>query len=92
MASAARRALIVQDLARSRLGYALAWTALRVLVRSDVARIDGARSVRAAFTIPEAESLARRAGLEGACIAACWPERFVLEWRRARAGPARSAP
>ena len=83
MAAAARGAVLVQDLVRSRAGYALAWLALRAFTRSDVARVDGARSVRAAYTIPEVRTIARRAGLERARVTRCWPQRFVLEWSAA---------
>lgn len=83
MAAVTRATLLVQDLLRTRLGYALAWTAMRILTRSAVARVDGSRSVRAAYTLPEAETLGRRAGLRGARVRRCWPERFELEWTRA---------
>jgi len=82
MAEATDRVLLVQDLRRSRLGYVLAWGALRVLTTSDVARTDGPISVRAAFTVEEARALAADAGLEGAEVRGCWPERFTLRWAR----------
>ncbi len=82
MAEATDRALLVQDLQRSRLGYVLAWAGLRVLTTSDVARTDGPISVRAAFTAAEARALAADAGLVGAVVAPCWPERFTLRWAR----------
>ena len=75
-------AILVQDLVRSTVGYWLAWGTLRVISRSRVARVDGPRSVQAAFRIPEVEALARDAGLEGARLRPCWPERFLLTWRR----------
>jgi SAM-dependent methyltransferase len=83
MARAAECRMLVQDLRRSRLGYILAWGGLRVLTRSDVARRDGPVSVRAAFTTEEARALAHAAGLHGAEVEPCWPERFVIRWRRA---------
>jgi len=82
MAGATENVALVQDLRRSRAGYALAWVALRVLTTSDVAREDGPISVRAAFDLTEARELAREAGLGGAEVRACWPERFVLRWSR----------
>lgn len=82
MARAAERLLLVQDLRRTRLGYILAWATLRVLTTSDVARTDGTVSVRAAFTVDEARSLTERAGLEGAEVSRCWPERFAIRWVR----------
>jgi 2-polyprenyl-3-methyl-5-hydroxy-6-metoxy-1,4-benzoquinol methylase len=83
MAEAAERMLLVQDLRRTRLGYILAWAALRVLTTSDVARRDGPLSVRSAFTIEEARALVRKAGLSGAAeVRPCWPERFTVRWAR----------
>ena len=77
----AGHAVLVQDLLRGTLGYVLAWSALRLLSRSDVAREDGTRSVRAAFSLPEVRTMAVEAGLAGAVIRRGWPERFVLRWR-----------
>jgi SAM-dependent methyltransferase len=82
MARAAERLLLVQDLRRTRLGYILAWAALRVLTTSDVARTDGPASVRAAFTVGEARSLTEGAGLDRAEVSPCWPERFTIRWVR----------
>ena len=77
----AGHAVLVQDLLRGTLGYVLAWSALRLLSRSDVAREDGTRSVRAAFSLPEVRTMAVEAGLAGAVIRRGWPERFVFRWR-----------
>jgi len=82
MAGAARRRLFVQDLRRTRLGYLLAWLGLHTLTRSEVARIDGLRSVRAAFSIREVRRLCADAGLDGAVVEGGWPERFVIRWDR----------
>jgi SAM-dependent methyltransferase len=79
----AGREIIVQDLQRTRLGYLLAMAAVRVVTRSRIVHVDGLRSVRSAYSIPEASQLAQEAGLEGARTERCWPERFVLHWRRA---------
>jgi 2-polyprenyl-3-methyl-5-hydroxy-6-metoxy-1,4-benzoquinol methylase len=75
------RAVLVHDLLRSRLGYLLALFAGRVLTRSPVVRVDGPRSVRAAFSLGEVRDLASRAGMKGAWIEPCWPERFALFWK-----------
>lgn len=85
LAGTARRAgaLFVQDLLRTRAGWLLAWAALHALTRSDVARSDGLRSVAGAFSLEEAVGLAEEAGLRGAVVARCWPQRFSLSWRRA---------
>jgi len=82
MARAAERLLLIQDLRRTRLGYILAWASLRVLTTSDVARTDGPASVRAAFTVDEARSLTESAGLDGAEVSRCWPERLTIRWVR----------
>ncbi len=80
MAEAGRRVL-VQDLLRGTLGYLLAWSGLRLLSRSEVAHVDGPRSVRAAFTLPEVRAMAAEAGYVGEVIRRGWPERFILRWR-----------
>ncbi len=81
MAAVARRMVVIQDLARSRAGFALAYLAVYVLTRSDVARVDGPLSVRAAFTPEEALRLAQRAGLDMS-VRRCWPRRYNLVWER----------
>lgn len=80
---AAAGAVFVQDLRRTAAGYALAFLTLHTVARSDVARVDGLRSVAGAFTLDEVEELARDAGLGGARLRGCWPQRFALSWRRA---------
>ncbi|MGD8330415.1 MAG: methyltransferase domain-containing protein [Acidobacteriota bacterium] len=80
MVTAARRMVVVQDLERSRTGWLLAYLGVRMLSRSDVAWVDGPRSVRAAYTANEALALARRAGIE-ARARRCWPFRFNLVWQ-----------
>ncbi len=82
MKDAARRAVLVNDLRRSRSGLLLAQVATRVLTRSPIVHVDGPQSVRASFTMGEAAALAQRAGLDGARIRRCWPRRFVIDWRR----------
>jgi SAM-dependent methyltransferase len=82
MAAAARRLVLVDDLLRTRFGYALAWLGCQLLTRSPIVHTDGPRSVRAAFTLSEARQLAERAGLEGCRIAAHWPQRFLLSWSK----------
>jgi SAM-dependent methyltransferase len=81
-AASCEKVLLVQDLRRTRLGYALARLGLHTLTRSTVARFDGLVSVRAAFTIEEVGKLARDAGLAGAQVRPCWPQRFALRWAR----------
>lgn len=82
MAAAANRLVLVDDLARSRVGCWLAWIACYTLSRSRVVRYDGPVSAAAAFTPAEALDLARRAGLGGVTIRRHWPQRFLLSWCR----------
>jgi 2-polyprenyl-3-methyl-5-hydroxy-6-metoxy-1,4-benzoquinol methylase len=82
MAEVTARAVLVDDLRRSRRGLWLARLATRALSRSPVVHVDGPRSVRAAFTSGELSRLAAQAGLTGAEIVPHWPERHLLAWRR----------
>jgi 2-polyprenyl-3-methyl-5-hydroxy-6-metoxy-1,4-benzoquinol methylase len=82
MATAARHLILVNDLSRGRTGLLLAYLAGRLLSTSPVVRIDAVRSVRAAFTLTEAQSLVDRAGLTGATISRRWPCRYLLQWRK----------
>lgn len=78
MKRAARRAVLVSDLRRTRLGYGLAWIGCRVLTRSPIVHTDSLLSVAAAFTPSEARVLAERAGLHDVRIQLHWPQRFLL--------------
>jgi len=80
MREIAQRAVVVTDLRRTGLGALFTWVGCRVLSRSEVFRVDGMRSVAAAFTIDEARALAERAGLAGARISRIWPQRWLLTW------------
>ncbi len=53
MSNAARRLVLIEDLMRSRLGYALCWAGVRLLTRSKVVHVDGPLSVQAAFTVKQ---------------------------------------
>ncbi len=81
MRAAATRRVLVNDLARSKAGYALARAVTRVLTRSPVVRFDGPVSVRSAFTPIEAKRLAEAAGLAGVRVGRRWPFRFLLSGR-----------
>ena len=81
MAARARRLVLVDDLIRSRLGYALAWAGTRLLSRSWVVHYDGPLSVQAAFTPSEILDLAAQAGLHNPLLERNWPERYRLCWR-----------
>ena len=82
MADAARRLVLINDLRRTRLGYALAYVGSRLLSRSPIVHYDGPLSVRAAFTSEEIGKLALEAGLKGATITHHWPERYLLSWTK----------
>lgn len=82
LAAAARRLLLVSDLRRCTSGYLLALLATRLLTHCEVVRVDGPRSVAAAFSLAEARGLARSAGLDGAVVRPVWPRRFLLSWSR----------
>lgn len=79
----AHRAVIVDDLQRSTLGWWLASVGCRILSRSPVVHFDGPQSVRAAFSCNEALRLANNAGLSGAKLRRHWPERYMLCWENA---------
>ena len=79
MRAAARRLVVIDDLRRDGLGLALAWLGSRTLTRSPVVRVDGPRSVRAAFTITEVRRLAEAAGWSRDLrVRTHWPRRFLL--------------
>ncbi len=82
MARRARHLVLVNDLIRSPLGYGLAWAGTRLLSRSWIVHTDGPLSVQGAFQPAEVAAVADRAGLSGARIQRCWPERYLLSWSR----------
>jgi 2-polyprenyl-3-methyl-5-hydroxy-6-metoxy-1,4-benzoquinol methylase len=82
MAAAAGELVLVNDLRRSVLGYALALVGGRLITRSPVVHVDGPRSVEGAFTLAEVAALAKAAGLANVRIERKWPQRFLLTWRR----------
>lgn len=82
MARRAHQLVLVNDLIRSPLGFALAWAGTRLLSRSPVVHTDGPLSVRGAFQLAEVAAMAERAGLAGADLRRCWPERYLLHWSR----------
>jgi SAM-dependent methyltransferase len=82
MADMAGRLLLVNDLERGWFGLLAAHVATHLLTSSPVVRVDGPRSVEAAFTPVEARALAEAAGLMGAQVVRRWPFRWLLTWRR----------
>lgn len=80
--SQAGRAVLVNDLVRSRRGYLLAVVGTRLLSRSRIVHVDGPMSVEGAFTPSEALQLCEQAGMYGTTVSRHWPQRFLLTWRR----------
>lgn len=74
--------LVVSDLLRTRMGYAMAAAASRLVTRSRVVHTDALRSVRAAFTLHELRELCADAGLDAARVERVWPERGVITWTK----------
>jgi 2-polyprenyl-3-methyl-5-hydroxy-6-metoxy-1,4-benzoquinol methylase len=75
---AAGKFLIVSDLRRSVVGYAVAQAACRLLTRSRIVHYDGPQSVSNAFTLPEMRELCQAAGLSGVKVRRAWPWRLML--------------
>lgn len=63
MGAAARHAVVVNDLLRTRLSLALVWLATRLLRAHPMSRHDGPLSVRRAYSADELRALAETAGL-----------------------------
>src|SRR5207244_1885767 len=63
MAAAARRAVIVNDLLRTRLALGLVWLATRLLRCHPISRHDGPLSVRRAYSPADPAALAQKAGI-----------------------------
>ena len=82
MAQATKQCVLVDDLRRTRFGYAYAWFGGRLITRSHIVHTDGPLSVRAAFTMEEAQQLACDAGMKDAVLRRHWPERFLMSWTK----------
>lgn len=78
MATAARRLVLIHDLARGVGGFVLAYLGTRMLSRSKVVHEDGCKSVEGAFTIEEMRRLAASAGMMGAQVEPRFPFRLLL--------------
>lgn len=76
----ARRGIIVNDLIRNR--RALFWIRLLTLWANRYVKADGPQSVRKAFTLPEIEALAGKAGLPWLRARAHFGHRFTLAGER----------
>ena len=58
-----RHGIVINDLARGRLSYLGAWVLLHVVTRNAFTRHDGPLSVRRAYSLEEARTLVKEAGL-----------------------------
>jgi SAM-dependent methyltransferase len=88
MHGAARMAVGVTDLRRTRRALALVWLGSRALTRSAVVHHDAIASVRAAHDPEEIRTLAARAGLHEAAVQVMDPVRWRLWWERPGSGSA----
>lgn len=68
MAAVARGAVVVNDLLRTRLAWALVWLATRLLARHRFSRHDGPLSVRRAYSPAELRALGEKAGISGLTV------------------------
>ena len=80
----ARRALVVNDLRRSRVPYAFGRAAFPLLFRSHVSVEDGLLSIRRAFTARELAQAFADAGL-AATVSRHWPFRLLAVARKGAA-------
>jgi hypothetical protein len=88
MHGAARHAVGVTDLRRTRTALGLVWLGSRVLTRSDVVHHDATASVRAAHEPDELGAMVAEAGLHDARIEPAGAVRWRLWWER---GPGAAA-
>lgn len=86
LATVARGAVLINDLERHWLAYLFARFVLWLFSRSRTSRLDGAASVRQAYTRPELEGIARAAGFSDFEVHRIVPYRLGLVlWKRAAA-------
>lgn len=81
-ARVACRAVIVGDLNRNRLAWAMTWLFTRLTSRSRIFHVDGPRSVRAAYRPEEVRALTNAAGLRMATVQPSFPFRWIMIWQR----------
>lgn len=82
MSVAAKQLVLVNDLVRSEISYALVWLATRLFSRSPIVHYDGPVSVRGSYTSSELLEMAEQAGLKGSVVNQCPPCRQILTWKR----------
>lgn len=80
MRAVTSQALLINDLRRSYLGYALAQLACQLTTRSRIVHVDGPRSVAGAFTELELRQLFLRAGMPSVHVYRRWPFRMLAAW------------
>lgn len=80
MFNASTTGIIINDLVRSRIGWAFAWAGTRVISRSPIVHFDGPQSVRAAWTPSELREIAFEAGIPRTHVHVrhTWPFRMTL--------------
>jgi ubiquinone/menaquinone biosynthesis C-methylase UbiE len=76
------KAVLIDDLCRTRLGWLMARIGCHLLSRSPIVHFDGPQSVRAAYSIAEMRSLAEQSEMNNAFIRKHWPERFLFQWEK----------
>lgn len=81
-ARVACRAVVVGDLNRGRLAWALTWLVTRLTSRSRLFHVDGPQSVRAAYQPAEVLALSAAAGLTAAKVRMKFPFRWIMIWQR----------
>lgn len=82
MRAASTGLILINDLLRNALNYALVWLGTRLVTRSPIVHFDGLASVRSALTVRELQSLAEQAGLDGATVRPRHPCRMLLHWQQ----------
>lgn len=78
MHKATKQLLLVNDLVRSPLSFAIVWLATRLVTRSPIVQYDGPVSVKASYTMKEMKQLAQKAGLNNCSIKYYPPCRQLL--------------
>ena len=81
MRRVARRGVVVNDLRRSRLAFALTAIPVLTLARGQYTRHDGLLSARRAYTVAELDDLAADAGLRPVARTASWWPRVTTTYR-----------
>jgi 2-polyprenyl-3-methyl-5-hydroxy-6-metoxy-1,4-benzoquinol methylase len=75
---AAAPLVVISDLRRCSVGYAIAQAACRMLTRSPIVHYDGPQSVASAFSLAEMRNLCQAAGLANAIVRPVWPWRILV--------------